>query len=75
MDDRWTVESACPICGDIAVRQVYFIGSGPELSCATCEWCWGAEGQLLNPIPVDLRGVPEVLRRARGDATGKAAEA
>ena len=45
-----TIISACPTCGGIAEREVYDIGSGPELSCATCEWCWGAEGQDLQPL-------------------------
>lgn len=27
----------------------YDIGSGPEMSCSRCEWCWGADGQPLNP--------------------------
>jgi hypothetical protein len=46
------VESACPSCGVVATRMVYDIGSGPELSCANCEWCWGAEGQPLKPLDV-----------------------
>lgn len=40
----------CPQCGDVATRTVYDIGSGPELSCASCEWCWGANGQPLKPV-------------------------
>lgn len=44
-----TVTSACPSCGEYAEREVYDIGSGPELSCVFCEWCWGAEGQDLKP--------------------------
>lgn len=47
---RQKVESACPQCGTVAVRETYDIGDGPELSCANCEWCWGAEGQPLQPI-------------------------
>lgn len=42
--------TACPSCGLVATRHVYDIGSGPELSCANCEWCWGAEGQPLRPL-------------------------
>jgi hypothetical protein len=42
--------SACPNCGDVATRTVYDIGSGPEVSCASCEWCWGANGQPLKPL-------------------------
>ena len=44
------VTTACPSCGDVATRTVYDIGSGPELSCPNCEWCWGALGQALKPI-------------------------
>jgi hypothetical protein len=45
-----TIESKCPNCGDVAPREPYDIGSGPELSCASCEWCWGANGQDLLPL-------------------------
>lgn len=48
-EGEW-MESACPSCGVVAWRQTYDIGSGPELSCASCEWCWGAEGQELQEI-------------------------
>lgn len=44
------VYSACPSCGAEATRQAYDIGSGAELSCSNCEWCWGANGQDLKPI-------------------------
>jgi hypothetical protein len=44
------VDSACPDCGERAKRQTYDIGSGAELACASCEWCWGANGQDLQPI-------------------------
>lgn len=44
------VISACPGCGRRAARKPYDIGSGPELACDTCEWCWGAEGQDLKPL-------------------------
>lgn len=47
--NRQSVKSACPQCGTVAKRETYDIGDGPELSCANCEWCWGAEGQLLRP--------------------------
>jgi hypothetical protein len=43
------VTSACPNCGAVEARRPYDIGSGPELSCAHCEWCWGAKGQPLKP--------------------------
>lgn len=44
------VLSVCPNCGDVALREPYDIGSGPELSCADCEWCWGMDGQELKPL-------------------------
>lgn len=44
------VRSACPSCGQEAERRAYDIGSGPELACANCEWCWGADGQDLEPL-------------------------
>jgi len=40
----------CPNCGKRAEGEPYDIGSGPELSCSSCETCWGAEGQNLNPM-------------------------
>lgn len=49
---RVSVTSACPACGVAAEREIYDIGSGPELSCASCEWCWGADGQDLKPLAV-----------------------
>lgn len=56
-----TMTSACPNCGTTATRETYDIGSGPELSCASCEWCWGAQGQDLRPLDVDkiLREIHE----------------
>lgn len=49
-EGQW-VRSVCPSCGAEDRRQAYDIGSGPELSCANCEWCWGADGQDLKPWP------------------------
>ena len=49
-----TYETPCPHCGTVAVREPYDIGSGPELSCSNCEWCWGALGQPLKPLGYDL---------------------
>lgn len=46
------ITSACPTCHVVAEREAYDIGSGPELSCANCEWCWGAEGQDLQPLDI-----------------------
>jgi rubredoxin len=42
----WT----CPQCGHQFEMTPYDIGSGPEVSCSLCEWCWGAEGQPLKPL-------------------------
>jgi hypothetical protein len=53
-----TVTSACPSCGEFRERETYDIGSGPELCCVACEWCWGAEGQDLIPYTADA----ELLR-------------
>jgi len=42
----------------VATRETYDIGngSGPELSCSSCEWCWGADNQPLVPInPVEVK--------------------
>jgi hypothetical protein len=55
------VSGPCPNCGALDTRQTYDIGSGPELSCAKCEWCWGAEGQDLNPV---YSGSPAATRTA-----------
>ena len=44
------ITSACPSCGLVTERELYDIGSGPELACADCEWCWGADGQPLKPV-------------------------
>lgn len=52
------IRSACPNCGDVTMRRTYDIGSGPELSCAECEWCWGADGQELHPVPMP-DGLPD----------------
>lgn len=55
--------TACPSCGAVAERMVYDIGSGPELSCANCEWCWGADGQPLDPIAFTVRAEAEHYER------------
>lgn len=63
---REPITSACPACGTVAERETYDIGSGPELSCANCEWCWGAEGQHLKPLyPPGPRNVQEMRRWAQ----------
>ena len=56
------VRSACPSCGLVSTRETYDIGngSGPELSCSDCEWCWGADGQDL--VAIDVEKVRAELR-------------
>lgn len=49
-----TRTSGCPVCGLVAERVVYDVGSGPECSCDICEWCWGADGQSLRPLASEL---------------------
>lgn len=39
----------CPNCGIVNDRPTYDIGSGPELCCLHCDWCWGYGGQELKP--------------------------
>lgn len=58
----------CPGCGFAGAVSTYDIGSGPEWACPSCDMCWGAAGQLLNPddvwrIPRDLYdALPEWCR-------------
>ena len=58
-----TVISACPNCGAVTARETYDIGSGPELACSSCEWCWGADGQPLEPLRFDGPGLNEFRLR------------
>lgn len=46
------VTRECPSCERVQELDVYDIGSGPELSCPHCEWCWGANGQALTPLSI-----------------------
>jgi hypothetical protein len=46
------ITSACPCCGRVAARMPYDIGSGLELSCVGCGWCWGVFGQPLRPLDI-----------------------
>lgn len=46
----------CPSCAAKVTMVPYNIGSGPEMSCPTCEWCWGADGQELQPL--DSAAIP-----------------
>lgn len=62
------ITSACPTCGDVAERETYDVGSGPELSCASCEWCWGAEGQPLKPLNLaEMQAIINEARRLQDD--------
>lgn len=42
----------CQSCGEMVTMVPYDIGSGPEMSCSGCEWCWGADGQSLKPVAI-----------------------
>ena len=42
---------SCPSCGAHHDGDPYDIGSGPEFNCHQCDWCWGALGQDLTPLP------------------------
>lgn len=68
MTSHSLITGPCPSCGTVAARTTYDIGSGPELSCADCEWCWGAEGQDLKPL--NLADVQEHIADARRAAEG-----
>ena len=47
------MNNVCPTCGTVVNEESFYdIGSGPEYCCPTCEWCWGAQGQDLKPLPV-----------------------
>lgn len=49
------VSQTCPSCGNQVTMVPYDIGSGPEMACPNCEWCWGADGQSLKALPVPVR--------------------
>lgn len=49
--------STCPSCGEQVTMVPYDIGSGPEMSCSSCEWCWGADGQDLKPLETPMLGI------------------
>ena len=59
----WT----CPQCEHRFRANTYDIGSGPEVSCPHCEWCWGAEGQDLKPLARPTGGLTLFFS---GDADG-----
>jgi hypothetical protein len=46
------ITQTCPTCQRTVTMIPYDIGSGPEMSCPDCEWCWGADGQSLLPIEI-----------------------
>ncbi len=58
---RWT----CPTCRAVFHMHPYDIGSGPELCCPHCEWCYGALGQPLQPL--DERAILRDVRAALED--------
>lgn len=58
---------ACPNCGQSVTMEPYDIGSGPEMSCSNCEWCWGADGQPLERLDVDaIHADINAERKAQG---------
>lgn len=58
-----TLEQQCPQCGITVTMTPYDIGSGPEMSCPECEWCWGAEGQPLKDLPkIDAAMIEHMMR-------------
>lgn len=61
------VTTPCPTCGAVQSRRAYDVGSGPELSCANCEWCWGANGQSLKPLTLGDVARGTLPKWARGD--------
>lgn len=71
MTEGRLMTTACPSCGAVAERRTYDIGDGPELSCASCEWCWGADGQTLRPYTyarvVEALGYDPLARAASKD--------
>lgn len=46
-----TLTTACPRCGDMRKREIYSIGSGPEVSCDLCSWSWGIGGHRVPEVP------------------------
>lgn len=54
----------CPSCGAHHDGEPYDIGSGPEFNCRECDWCWGALGQALQPLPSDPFAPPDAPRRS-----------
>lgn len=56
------VTQDCPCCHVPVTMVPYDIGSGPELSCSSCEWCWGANGQPLLEVPVPPGGFAMMFR-------------
>jgi len=63
-----TVTSSCPTCSAVRARTTYEVGSGPELSCLSCDWCWGANGQLLTPLEADEAGINASIAQAKINA-------
>lgn len=58
--DRVRVRTqACPSCIQFVTMVPYDIGSGPEMICPYCQWCWGADGQDLKPL--DMKVVREAM--------------
>ncbi len=52
MDPPTPVTQNCPCCHTEVTAVPYDVGSGPEMHCPTCDWCWGAAGQPLLPLEI-----------------------
>lgn len=59
------ITQRCPNCDAEVTMRPYDIGSGPEMSCPNCEWCWGANGQALDPND-PIKSMPDELRELFG---------
>lgn len=65
IDEPGVRSQQCPSCSVEVTMVPYDIGSGPEMSCGHCEWCWGADGQALKPLVLsvlDRRLVYDMMR-------------
>ena len=60
MDEEITQN--CPCCDKAVTMRPYDIGSGPEMCCPDCEWCWGANGQPLDPYDPMKAMSPEMRK-------------
>ena len=68
------VTQTCPNCGESVTMIPYDIGSGQEMSCPSCEWCWGADGQDLKPLDHEklIREAHIITAKSRAVAAARA---